>query len=303
VRAWENHTHPDRSRTVGGPVYALGVSTPLGDYLRARRDQVTPEQLRLPSHTQRRVPGLRREEVAFLAGVSADYYVRLEQGRERHPSAQVLDALAEVLVPGDLDARRHLYRLAGLTPSPRVSAPERVDPELLELLSAWPEQPALVLGRAYDVLALNALGRALFGVEAGTNLMELVFLEAPARSFYADWDTVAADSVAGFRLLHGEAPGDPRIGEVLARLLDGSAEFADLWERHEVRGKRLQHKRFRHRWVGDLELRMQVFDVRSAPGQELVVYHAEPGSASADGLRLLGTLAAYSPSAETRSAT
>jgi transcriptional regulator with XRE-family HTH domain len=272
------------------------VTSPLGDYLRARRALLSPEALRLPSTGVRRVPGLRREEVAFLAGVSADYYVRLEQGRERHPSAQVLDALAGVLEPeGDLDVRRHLYRLAGLTPEPRVHAAERVEPALLELMSAWPEQPAIVLGRAYDVLALNRLGEALFGVGAGANLMELVFLEASARSFYRDWDTVAANSVAGYRLLHGQAPDDPRTIEVTERLLSGSAEFARLWERHDARGKRLETKRFRHPEVGDLTLRMQSFDVRAAPGQELVVYHAELGSPSADNLRLLGSVAATAP--------
>jgi transcriptional regulator with XRE-family HTH domain len=268
------------------------VTTPLGEHLRARRAQVSPEALRLPSTGVRRVPGLRREEVAFLAGVSVDYYVRLEQGRERHPSAQVLDAIAGVLEPGgDPDFRLHLYRLAGLTPEPPASTPERVDPQLLELMTGWPDQPALVLGRAYDVLAANQLGRALLAVEAGDNLMEKVFLTPTARSFYRDWERVAADSVAGFRLLHGRTPDDPRTLEVLARLQE-SAEFAALWERHDARGKRIETKRFSHPEVGDLTLRMQAFDVRAAPGQELVVYHAEPGSASAEGLRLLGSLAA-----------
>jgi transcriptional regulator with XRE-family HTH domain len=239
------------------------------------------------------VPGLRREEVATLAGVSVDYYVRLEQGRERHPSAQVLDALSEVLRLDD-DARLHLYRVAGLTPSPtRAVAPERVHPELLRLLDMWPDNPAIVLGRAYDVLAGNRLAYALFdGFQQGPNLLMKIFLDPDATSFYPDWDHVAEYTVAGFRLLHGAHPQDPRIREVLATMTAESPEFVEIWERHEARGKRLETKRFHHPEVGELTLHINAFDVRSAPGQELIVYHAEAGSRSAEALALLGTLAA-----------
>ena len=268
-------------------------TTPLGEFLRARRGETAPAEVGLPTAGPRRVSGLRREEVALLAGLSVDYYVRLEQGRERHPSAQVLDALAAALRVDD-DGRLHLFRLAGLAPRPRSARPaERVDPDLLRLMGSWPHHPALVLGRAYDVLARNALGAALFGDGPHTaNLLHTVFLGPDARAFYADWPTAAANTVAGFRLLHGAAPDDPRVREVLREVLDGSPEFARLWARHEVRGKRSEAKSFVHAQVGALELRMQTFDVRSSPGQQLVVYHAEPGSPSADGLALLGALAA-----------
>lgn len=267
--------------------------TALGDFLRARRARVTPTDVGLPVGGRRQVDGLRREEVALLAGLSVDYYVRLEQGRERHPSAQVLDALSAALHLDD-DGRLHLFRLAGLAPRPRTDLPpERVDPHLLQLLDLWPHTPALVLGRAYDVLARNALGDALFGgFRHGTNLLHAVFVDPDARTFYADWDRAAANTVAGFRLLHGAAPDDPRVGAVLGELLAGSPEFVRLWADHDARGKRVEVKRFVHPEVGELELRMQAFDVRSAPGQQLVVYQAEPGSSSADGLTLLGTLAA-----------
>ncbi len=267
--------------------------TVLGDFLRARRALVTPADVGLVDHGRRQVAGLRREEVALLAGVSVDYYVRLEQGRERHPSGQVLDALSAALLLDD-DGRLHLFRLAGLAPRPRPDlAPERVDPHLLQMLDAWPHHPALVLGRAYDVLARNTLGDALFGgFGHGANLLHAVFVDPDARSFYADWERAAANTVAGFRLLHGAAPDDPRVREVLRALLAGSAEFARLWACHDARGKGAEVKRFVHPEVGALELRMQSFDVRSAPGQQLVVYQAEPGSSSADGLALLGTLAA-----------
>jgi hypothetical protein len=119
-----------------------------------------------------------------------------------------------------------------------------------------------------------------------------VFTDPGARTFYRDWTDVAADSVAGFRLAHGQHAANPRVREVLSTMLAASPEFAQLWEQHRVRGKRLQSKRFRHADVGELTLTMQAFDVRSAPGQELVVYHAEPGSRSAEAVALLGTLAA-----------
>jgi transcriptional regulator with XRE-family HTH domain len=266
----------------------------LGAYLTARRARVTPAEANLPSTGHRRVPGLRREEVALLAGVSADYYIRLEQGRERTPSAQVVDALAVALRLSE-DGRRHLFRLAGLSPSTRVAAAstDRVDPSLLELMGAWPYNPAIIFNRAYDVLASNRIADALFhDWTHSRNLMHVVFTDPAARTFYRDWQEVARNSVAGFRLGHGQAPADPRIRQVFAELLEHSAEFTDLWVRHDVRGKALDRKRFHHHDVGPLMLTMQTFDVRSSPGQELVVYHAEPASPSSAALALLGSLAA-----------
>ncbi|MGH3240649.1 MAG: helix-turn-helix domain-containing protein [Spirillospora sp.] len=271
--------------------------TDLGAYLTARRAQVTPDEVGLPkTGGHRRVPGLRREEVALLAGVSADYYVRLEQGRERAPSAQVVEALSAALRL-DQDGRLHLFRLAGLSPLARPAAgvSDRVDPGLPQLMDAWPDNPAIVYNRAYDVLASNTLADALFhDWSHSRNLMHVVFTDPAARSFYRDWHDVARNSVAGFRLGHGQAPDEPRLRQVLTELLDQSQEFADLWARHDARGKALERKRFAHPAVGPLTLTMQTFDVRSSPGQELVVYHAEPASPSSQALSLLGTLAATS---------
>ncbi|NSC19731.1 helix-turn-helix transcriptional regulator [Streptomyces albus subsp. chlorinus] len=265
----------------------------LGSYLTARRARVTPAEVNLPATGHRRVAGLRREEVALLAGVSADYYIRLEQGRERTPSEQVLDALAAALRLGE-DGRQHLFRLAGRGPRARAAAVTgRVEPSLLALMDAWPHNPAIVHNRAYDVLASNTIADALFhGWTHSRNLMHVVFTDPTARVFYRDWHDVARNSVAGFRYGHGAAPHDPRVRQVLSELLEQSVEFAEQWHRHDARGKALEHKRFEHRDVGPLTLTMQTFDVRSAPGQELVVYHAEPASPSSEALALLGSLAA-----------
>jgi transcriptional regulator with XRE-family HTH domain len=262
-------------------------TTPLGEFLRLRRAAVRPEAVGLPGTGLRRVPGLRRDEVAQLAGVSIDYYVRLEQGRERGPSAQVLETLSGALRL-DSDGRDHLYRLAGLAPLLRpTGAAEDVDDGLADLLNAWPDTPALVYNLAYDVLAANPLGTALYdGFPFSRNLMHLVFSDPGAREFYADWPAVAASSVAGFRLQCGRAPGDPRLRALLTELLT-SKDFAELWARHDARGKSLELKTFCHRQVGPLTLRAQTFEVRGGSGQELVVYRAEPGSPSADALSRL----------------
>ena len=268
------------------------AGTPLGEFLRARRAALAPGELALPSAGPRRVPGLRREEVALLAGVSTDYYVRLEQGRERNPSPTVLAAIAGALRLAD-DERLHLFRLAGLVP-PAAPAPAAADPQLRRLMAGWPQNPALVIGRAVDVLANNALAGALFGEQltqpgGHRNLVLHMFLAPEAKSFYAHWEESAA-----YAVLQGSTPGDERLQAVVDRLTAESAEFRELWARNDARLERLRVKGFRHPVVGELTLRMETFDVRSAPGQELLVYHAEPGSASAAALARLADLAAAS---------
>ncbi|TDD01967.1 XRE family transcriptional regulator [Nonomuraea deserti] len=265
----------------------------LGQFLRARRELLRPEDLGLPHGARRRVAGLRREEVAQLAGVSTDYYVRLEQGRERHPSAQVVDALARALALEE-DAAAHLHRLAGPSAGRRPALRrEQVSPHLLRMMQAWPHTPAVVLGHCLTVLAGNSLGKALFSGHAHSDdLVRLVFLDGDARQFYPDWDRVAANTVAGLRAVAGTDPDDPQLIEVVGELSLKSEAFRTLWARHDIRQKTHETKRFRHPLVGELTLHYESLTVNGAPGQQLVVYQADPGSASEEALTLLGSLAA-----------
>lgn len=263
------------------------MSSPLGDFLRSSRDRVAPAAVGFQTTARRRVAGLRREEVAQLAGVSVDYYVRLEQGRESSPSAQVADAIGRVLLL-DEHGLSHLYQLAGLTPRRTTPTAPAVEAGLVSLLEDWRDHPAMVLGHAFDVLAANDLAEALFlGFQPGRNLIESIFVDPASRALYRDWWEVASNTVAGFRLLHAAQPEDPRIRSVLARLDEGSPEFGRMWADHLARGRRLRSKRFSHPKAGDFELQVHAFDVRASPGQELVVYRAEPGSLDADAVRRL----------------
>jgi transcriptional regulator with XRE-family HTH domain len=272
----------------------MDSDNPLGRFLRARRALVQPQDTGLPAGTRRRVAGLRREEVAVLAGVSTDYYVRLEQGRERHPSAQVIDALARALGL-DEEAVDHLNRLARpVAGASRPPAwPERVSPVLLRMMEGWHSTPAVVLGRCLTVLAHNALGRALFaGHTHSGDLLRLVFLDPDGRQFYPDWERVAVNTVAGLRSAAGTDHDDPRLIAAVGELSLKSEEFRRLWARHDIRQKTRETKCFRHPLVGELTLDYESLTVNSAPGQQLVVYQAEAGSPSEQALSLLGSLVA-----------
>jgi transcriptional regulator with XRE-family HTH domain len=264
----------------------------LGDFLRARRAALSPHDVGMPSHGTRRVAGLRREEVAVLAGVNADYYTRLEQGRERNPSPQVIDALGHALHL-DEDARTHLYRLAGAAPASRL-APRRtegVSPALRQLMDGYPDTPAFVMNRTLDLLAVNALAQALYSAfTPADNLARMTFLDPVGPTFYTDWNRAAQATVANLREATGFEPDNPRLRELVGTLTERSADFARLWQSHTVRGKTRDAKHFHHPDVGPLTLTYQAFDVREAPGQQLVIYHAEPGSPSAHSLHLLGSL-------------
>ncbi len=265
----------------------------IGDYLRARRELVKPEDVGLPDlGSRRRVPGLRREEVAMLAGVSADYYVRLEQGRDQHPSEQVLAALARALNLDD-DATAHLQRLA--TPKRRRRAtprPERVPRGIAQLIASWPETPAYVYGRAMDVLAVNPLATAIAPwYVPGSNLVRAAFLEPRLRDMYEDWERTTESTVAGLRALAGPDVDDPLLIELVGELSVKSERFRQLWARHDVRPKRSGVSRIDHPLVGRLELSYEKLPIPDADRQTLAIYHAEPGSPTARALTLLATTA------------
>ncbi|MEV7090599.1 helix-turn-helix transcriptional regulator [Streptomyces sp. NPDC093085] len=263
----------------------------LGEFLRARRAGVRPDDVGMASYGVRRVAGLRREEVAVLAGVNVDYYTRLEQGRERHPSPPVVDALARALRL-DTDARTHLHRLAGTAPSrPPAATPGRVDPALRVLLDGYPGTPALVIGPSLDILAANPLARAVYSpFDPMDNLARMVFLAPAGRPFHPRWDQTAEAVVGHLRQAYGIDPGNPELRGLVAELSARSADFAWLWETHTVRGKTLEHKYFHHPDVGALTLTYHAFDIRAAPGQQLIIYHAEPGGPDAEALTLLGSV-------------
>ncbi|MFD3595673.1 helix-turn-helix transcriptional regulator [Nocardia sp. NPDC058640] len=264
----------------------------LGAFLRARRQQVSPEEFGMAGGGQRRVAGLRREEVAMLAGMSADYYVRLEQGRDKHPSDQIVAALARVFAL-DEDGVAHLRELA--RPAPRRTRaprrPERVTPSLLRLMRTWSATPALVYGRHMDVLAATPLAVALNACSVpGVNQVRMVFLDPEARNVFPDWPTIAAETLAALRVSAGTDLDDPRLTELVGELSLKSEDFRRLWAKHEVRAKTAGEKRFAHPLVGELALSYETFTVNGAPGQTLVVYHAEPGSDAEQSLALLGTI-------------
>jgi len=254
----------------------------LSDFLRSRRARLRPEDVGLPDYGRRRVPGLRREELAQLAGVSVDYYVRLEQARDIHPSDSVLDAIAGALRLSD-DERAHLFALVRPSRRPRRRAPQRVRPAVRRLLDSA-GVPAFVLGRRMDVLAANALAEAL---HARGNMLRQVFLDDGARVFFPEWEAVAAETVAYLRLTAD--PDDPQLIELVGELSLRSEDFRSLWARHDVKAKSFGVKRFEHPQVGPLELEYESLALPD-PDQVLVTYTAAPGSPSATALSLLATL-------------
>ncbi|MFJ9695613.1 helix-turn-helix domain-containing protein [Kitasatospora sp. NPDC101183] len=269
--------------------------TELSEFLRSRRARLRPEDVGLPGTTRRRVPGLRREELAQLAGVSTAYYIRLEQGHGENVSASVLEAVARALRLGPAE-REHLLRLVRPSRRGAPTRPQRVRPAFQHLLDAMDGVPAYVLGRRMDVIAWNRLAAALLGdfgalAPERRNMARLVFLDPASRELYTDWEGKATDTVGSLRLDAGRDPDDPRLASLIGELSLGSADFRRLWADHGIQDKGHGAKRLHHPVVGPLSLCYETLRPADA-GQELVTYHAEPGSASAESLRLLASWAA-----------
>ncbi|OWA13898.1 hypothetical protein B9W62_04195 [Streptomyces sp. CS113] len=268
----------------------------LGRFLRARRGRVRPDEVGLAAAGRRRVTGLRREEVALLAGISAEYYLRLEQGRDRNPSPAVLDALARVLLLDD-QATAYLHGLA--TPGPRRRArrsrPEAVPGGILQLMAGeWSATPIVVLDRYLRVLAANPLAEALSPVyTVGTDTISAAFLDADLRALYVNRDEMTVRAVAGLRALIGPDTEDPRVVRLVHDLSIRSEEFRGLWARYDVSAEAHGVSRLNHPVVGRLDLGYDRLAVPGTGGQLLVVHHASPGSESAAKLtRLYETVAA-----------
>lgn len=238
------------------------------------------------------MPGLRREEVAVLAGVSADYYARLEQGRERNPSAQVLDAIGHALRLSR-DGREHLFRLAGMSPRRRPDNPrDRVEPKLLELLDSFPLAVAYIFNPAYDVLAANPVARALlapFGDEI--NMPRMLFLHPLATTVFADWEMLRRSTVASLRLHSVQFPDDPDLAAVITDLRASSEDFRRLWDENFVGGLPRAYKVFVHPDAGRIELHYQILEVTDAPGQQLMVGSPEKGSRAEEAVAYLAATA------------
>lgn len=268
----------------------------LAGFLRTRRAAVTPEGAGLSSYGARRVPGLRREEIAEAAGVSLTYYTRLEQGLATNPSPQVLDALARVLRLGEVEVQ-HLYRLAGV---PTAPSPTRlgVRSGIRCLLDAMPDVAALALSAYQDIVGWNRLGHALmadhldaeapYGAEP-PNKMRLLFTDERSRVLHREWEHEARLAVASIRYVTGRFPDDPALAGLVGDLSAASRDFAQLWAEHPVELCASGVKRYHHPVVGRLDLRYEVLHLPEEDGHRLLLQYAEPGSADDDTLRLLAS--------------
>jgi transcriptional regulator with XRE-family HTH domain len=263
-------------------------ANPLGGYLRARRALVTPERAGIPAGGNRRVPGLRREEVAMLAGISADYYLRLERGRDKNPSPQVLESLARVLYLDEFE-QEYLLGLAAARPrARRRRKPERVPARLHQLLASV-QVPAFVEGRAFDVLASNQLAVALSPrLQPGYNRLRSLLLDPEEQAFQQDWTRSTEGFIAAFRKSVGDDIDDPRFVELVGELALSSERFRTLWARHDVRGLEGGTTTVNHPVVGELHLHRDKLPVDDLI---LVLYYADQGSESDEKLRLLASMA------------
>ncbi|MHB1567681.1 MAG: helix-turn-helix transcriptional regulator [Solirubrobacteraceae bacterium] len=281
----------------------MDAASELSQFLTSRRGKVTPEQAGLPSYGQRRVPGLRREEVASLAGVSVEYYKRLERGNATGASDAVLDALADALRLDDAE-RAHLFDLARatsmITPRRRRrvggSRSQRVRPVVQRILDSI-HAPATVSNMRGDYLAANQLGRALYAPlfesrEQPPNSARFTFLDPAAQTFFIDWEKTAKDLVAALRQMAGRNPYDRALSDLVGELSTRSDAFRAWWAAHNVRYHQTGTKRLQHPVVGEIELSYEVMELAADTELRLAIFTAEPGSRSEEALNLLASWAA-----------
>jgi len=267
------------------------------EFLSTRRARITPDQAGLPAFGgNRRVPGLRREEVSLLAGVSVDYYTRLERGDLSGVSDSVLDSLARALQLDDAETA-HLFDLARTAnASPVARKPrkktETIRPSIQRLLDAMTGAPALVSNNYFDYLGANELGRALYAplwAEAEPNSARFVFLNPAAQDFYVDWDRNTQDLVAALRGEAGRNPYDRKLSDLVGELSTRSERFRTLWAAHNVRYHRSGVKRLNHPVVGEIELVYEAFELPADPGLRMATYTAEPNTPSEEKLKMLAS--------------
>ncbi|MEV0083839.1 helix-turn-helix transcriptional regulator [Saccharopolyspora sp. NPDC050642] len=276
----------------------MGVPGLLGEFLRARRARLRPDDVGLPEfHERRRVAGLRREELAQLAGVSVSYYTRLEQGQSVNASDAILDALAGALRL-DEHEREHLHQLASRRPRPQRRPPlERLDPLTRDLMRSFEAVPALVLGRRTDVLAWNALGHALLAGHLDRtaperpadrpNMARMLFLDPHTRDLYADWQRKARAVVGNLRQVAGRHPEDALLASLVGELSMKSPEFAALWSDHRVKPCEADEYELRHPLVGPLAVAQQILVPARSPEQSVVVVTTADGSGAENAIKLL----------------
>jgi len=274
----------------------VSAADEIAEFLMSRRARVTPEQAGLPTYGPRRVTGLRREEVASLAGVSVEYYKRLERGNASGASDAVLEALARALQLDDAE-RAHLFDLARaanpVAPKRRRPAQQRVRPVVLRILDSI-SSPAILRNSRVDYLAANPLGRALYAPlfdspEQPANSARFTFLDPAAQDFYLDWERTAKDLVAHLRSEAGRNPYDRGLSDLVGELSTRSDEFRTWWAAHNVRYHQTGKKRLRHPVVGELELSYEVMDISADDGLTVAVYTAERSSRSQEALDLLAS--------------
>ncbi|WP_043423404.1 helix-turn-helix transcriptional regulator [Arthrobacter sp. 9MFCol3.1] len=272
----------------------------LGEFLRIRRAALQPEDVGIKNYGVRRVPGLRREELAMLAGVSNTYYTRMEQGLSNNASEAVIDAIARALNLNQ-DERAHLFNLARPGKSKRrpQARPDRARPGTVLLINSMTSTPAVVLGRRSEVLAWNALGHKLVAghldfdspndLAERPNMTKLLFLDGHTRALYVNWPEEAARAVSSLRLLAGKSAEDPELTGLVGELTLKSPEFAKLWAKHPVQNCMSGLKLMHHPEVGTLELNFEVLAQPDESGHRILMYTADEDSPAAAGLQLLAT--------------